>query len=74
MDNAEVDRLLELEMTTFDAEKRQEYLTQLQKLLVEEAPWIFLYVQDQMVGVSNQLKDVMVLPLGVTVLKYAYME
>jgi ABC-type transport system substrate-binding protein len=74
MDNPEVDRLLKLEMTTFDAEKRAEYLAELQQLLVDEAPWIFLYVQDQMVGVSNQLKDVMVLPLGVTVLKYAYME
>ena len=74
MNNPEVDRLLKLEMTTFDSEKRAEYLAELQQLLVDEAPWIFLYVQDQMVGVSNQLKDVMVLPLGVTVLKYAYME
>jgi len=46
----------------------------LQKLLVEQAPWIFLYVQDELVGVNTDLKDVMVLPLGVTVLKYAYFE
>jgi len=74
MANDRVDELLKKEMTTFDPDERQEYLTELQKLLVEQAPWIFLYVQDELVGVNTDLKDVMVLPLGVTVLKYAYFE
>ncbi|HPE69969.1 MAG TPA: glutathione ABC transporter substrate-binding protein [Thermotogota bacterium] len=74
MNNPEVDRLLKLEMETFDPAARAEVLKELQELLVEEAPWIFLYVQDNLVATSSKIKDVMVLPLGVTVLKYAYME
>ena len=42
-DNAQVDALIEEARTTFDEEQRAELYHQLQNIILEEAPWIFLH-------------------------------
>jgi peptide/nickel transport system substrate-binding protein len=53
--NPEVDALLEKGRTTFDQAERKEIYTQIQKIIAEEAPMVFLYVNEQ---TSAYLKDV----------------
>ncbi|WP_315167603.1 peptide-binding protein [Metaclostridioides mangenotii] len=44
--NAEVDKLIEEGISTFDTEKRKEIYAKYAKIMNEEAPWVYLYSQN----------------------------
>lgn len=51
----EVDAALDKAMPIVDPAKRKEALDKLQRLIQEKAPWIFLWGQHDLYGVSNRL-------------------
>jgi len=51
--NERVDELIELATWETDEAKRTEYMDEAQKLIVEEAPWVFLHQPNWIVGVSK---------------------
>ena len=55
--SAESDRLIQLEQQTLDPDARAEVWAELSAYLVEEAPWIFLWDQNLIYGVSETIKD-----------------
>jgi peptide/nickel transport system substrate-binding protein len=54
--NPEVDKLMEQARKELNAEKRKKLYSQLLSLLRDEAPWLFLYQQMDLYGVSNRVK------------------
>jgi peptide/nickel transport system substrate-binding protein len=54
--NAEVDKLLIAADTEVDREKRADLYHQAEKIIAEEAPWIFLWVPQDVYAVSNRLR------------------
>ena len=53
--NEEFEKLVEEARRTFDPTKRQILLQQAQAIAYEEAPWIWLWRQYEIYGVSNRL-------------------
>jgi peptide/nickel transport system substrate-binding protein len=51
--NPETDRLLDAYFTTLDSKKRQELGHELHAYLREDAPWVFLYQQQDLFGVRK---------------------
>ncbi|HEW92005.1 MAG TPA: glutathione ABC transporter substrate-binding protein [Thermotogaceae bacterium] len=68
------DELIVKQMHETDPEKRKEILKELQQVLMEDAPWAPIYVQDQLVAKTSKLENVKVLPIGVVIVKYAYFK
>ncbi|HKL75170.1 MAG TPA: ABC transporter substrate-binding protein [Halanaerobiales bacterium] len=64
--NKEVDRLLEKGRTTPDREKRKEIYKDAIKLIVEDAPMAFLYVNDQAAAYLEKVKGFDVNPTKTT--------
>lgn len=54
-DNATFKELYQKVFTTVDAAKRKQYAFEAQKVLVEDAPWVFLWRQPEIYGVSKRL-------------------
>ena len=54
-ENAEVDKLLEAGREEIDADKRQEYYTDVQEILIEEAPMFYVHHQAYLTGVSDKI-------------------
>ncbi len=54
--NAEVDKLLTLADNEVDPEKRAEQYHQAELIVANEAPWIFLWVPQEVYAVSNRLR------------------
>jgi peptide/nickel transport system substrate-binding protein len=54
--NKEVDKLLEEARSTFDKKKRTELYHEIQKLIAEDAAYVFLGNEDAHVGVNKRLK------------------
>ena len=54
--NVEVDELLERARATFDEEERAEYYAQLQQLIRDEAPWIFLTVGESLIATRSGIE------------------
>ena len=54
-DNADVDRLLELARSTSDEAERAAYYRELQQLITEQAPWIFLNVGEALVATRSDV-------------------
>jgi len=54
--NPEVDRLLKAASTETNSAKRAEMFVQAQRLVNADAPWIFLWVPQDIYGVSNRVK------------------
>ncbi|MBI4276886.1 MAG: hypothetical protein HY660_00395 [Armatimonadetes bacterium] len=50
------DRLIELGMSTLNEKTRLDTYARLQEFLLEEAPWIFLYDQQDIYGISKRLR------------------
>ncbi len=63
--NPEVDTLLEEARGTFDIKKRAQDYFQLQKIIYEDAPYIFLYYPDATVVVDTRFKNIEVAPSGI---------
>ncbi|PWS34682.1 peptide ABC transporter substrate-binding protein [Falsiroseomonas bella] len=53
--NAEVDRLLDAAETEVDQEKRREGYLRAQQIVSEQAPWIFLWLPQDIYGVSRRI-------------------
>lgn len=54
--NAEVDTLLEAARATFDEDERAVYYAELQQLIRDEAPWIFLTVGESLIATRAEVE------------------
>jgi len=54
--NQEADKLVDIEETTIDPDKRMDALKKLQQLLIEEAPYVYLYQLDSIYGMSKNVQ------------------
>lgn len=54
--NSEADKLVDIEEQTIDPQKRQAAFTDLQKLLKEEAPFVYLYQLDGLYGIAKNVQ------------------
>lgn len=55
-ENARVDELLDLGRYTSDQEKRLEYYHEVQEIINEEVPWVFLQTRENVTGIRNSVK------------------
>ncbi|MGH2354279.1 MAG: hypothetical protein ACRDJN_21955, partial [Chloroflexota bacterium] len=51
---AEAQRLMDELTTTFDEQRQQELVFRISEIFAEEAPWVFLWKQVGLFGVSNR--------------------
>lgn len=56
--NARVDELIEKNRIEFDPEKRKEYMVEIQRILHEEQPYTFLWLQQYTAGYNKSLQSV----------------
>jgi len=56
--NREVDKLLQEARTTMDIKKRRELYGKFQKVITEDAPYIFLWYSETMMGVNRRIQNV----------------
>jgi len=54
--NSEVDQLLHLAQRTIDEEKRFDIYHKIDRLLIKESPWIFLWYGDKTIALSKRIK------------------
>ncbi len=71
--NPSVDALILKGMTNTDPNVRLNAYQQVQQLVLNDAPWIFLHVQDQITGVRNRVAGVVVLAIEIVLVKDAYL-
>ncbi len=64
--NPKVDELLEAGRRTFNQEKRKAIYTELQRVLAEDQPLIFLYVPDALPVVAARVHGIEPAPAGIT--------
>ncbi len=64
--NPRVDALLEAGRRTFDEGKRKAIYGELQELMAEEQPVVFLYVPDALPVVSGRVRGIQPAPAGIT--------
>ncbi len=64
--NAEVDRLLVEGRRTFDKELRKKYYFRLQEILADEAPYVFLYISDDLPIIHARFKGIVPAPAGIS--------
>jgi len=72
--NPEVDELIVKASREVDPEKRKELYKILQEKIVDDAPWIFLYVLDQVYAKSKKVKGDVALPIEIVLVKDAWLE
>lgn len=72
--NPKVDELIDKIAHELDKEKLLQYYAEVQKIIVQDAPWIFLYNMTNIVAHKKQLKNVWLLPTEFVILKYAWFE
>jgi peptide/nickel transport system substrate-binding protein len=53
--NTEVDRLLDSAETEIDQDRRKQMYMRAQSIVVDETPWIFLYLPQDIYGVSKRI-------------------
>jgi peptide/nickel transport system substrate-binding protein len=53
--NPEVDRLLDAAETETDQSKRREMYLRAQRIVTDDAPWVFLYLPEDIYGVSRRI-------------------
>jgi ABC-type transport system substrate-binding protein len=68
--NKDVDNLINKEMTTTGNE-RLNALAEAQKIIVNDAPWIFLVVMHDTIGIRTYVKNLIYLPIEILLVKYA---
>ena len=67
--NPEADKLIDIGMTENDPDKRKEAYLKAQEILVQDAPWITLYVLDNVNGRRTNIKGLVESPLELIFLK-----
>ncbi|MED4780050.1 ABC transporter substrate-binding protein [Brevibacillus choshinensis] len=60
--NAQVDKLLDDAISTANKDESLKKYAEVQKIIVEDAPWVFLHVPENVVAKSSNVSNVMVLP------------
>ncbi|MDR2426976.1 MAG: peptide-binding protein [Endomicrobium sp.] len=63
--NARVDKLLEDARTTFDFEKRKKMYHEIQEIMYEDPPCVFLYCSDSLTALHKRFRGVKDFPIGV---------
>lgn len=56
--NSHVDVLLTEARSTFDRKKRRELYSRIQKIIADDAPYVFLWNQETVMGVSKRVKGI----------------
>ncbi|MEM0366000.1 MAG: ABC transporter substrate-binding protein [Acidilobaceae archaeon] len=69
--NAEVDRLLDAARAESDLAKRAQLYAEAQRLIWQDAPWIFLHYEDIIVAFKPKLVDIEIQPIERWILTYA---
>ena len=72
--NEKVDQLLESARGTANPEVRRRLYKEAMTLIVDDAPWIFLYSEVQVTGVRANVRGMMVHPKEVVISKEAWIE
>jgi len=72
--NSKVDELLDKARETADPSLRQQYYAQAQKLIWQDAPWIFLHYEDIAVAMKPYITEVEIQPIERWILTYALRE
>jgi peptide/nickel transport system substrate-binding protein len=72
--NEQLDQLLEAARRTANPKERKNLYKEAMTLIVEEAPWIFLYSEMEMTGVRTNVKDLIVHPIKLVIAKEAKIE
>jgi glutathione transport system substrate-binding protein len=72
--NEKLDQLLDMARSTANPNERKRLYKEAMTLIVEEAPWIFLYSEIEMTGVSANVKDIVVQPTEGVIVKQAKIE
>lgn len=62
-DNPEVDEALIQGTSTTDEEERIEAYGKAQEIIWEEAPWVFLHAEEQIIAKHTDLENVLILPI-----------
>ncbi|MED4583577.1 ABC transporter substrate-binding protein [Brevibacillus choshinensis] len=60
--NAQVDKLLDDAISTANKDESLKKYAEVQKIIVEDAPWVFLHVPENVVAKTSNVSNVMVLP------------
>jgi len=63
-DNDLVNQLLEAARMEQDEDSRVNYYLEVQELIVEEAPWIYLYIEEAVIGLANNINGFRANPTG----------
>ncbi len=69
--NPKVDALLHAADQTVDAAARNRALAQVQRIVWEDAPYVWLYAENVIIAVRREVKGVQVLPIVFTILRNA---
>jgi glutathione transport system substrate-binding protein len=72
--NTAVDKLLDDALATPDATQAQGYYNEIQKIVFEDAAWVYLYSPESIIGKSKKVSDVVVIPTGYLDLNNAIIE
>jgi glutathione transport system substrate-binding protein len=72
--NEGLDRLLDTARSTANPNERKKLYKDAMTLIVDEAPWIFLYSEIEMTGVRANVKDIVVQPTEGIIAKQARIE
>lgn len=72
--NPTVDQLLEEAKRETDTSRQLKLLADAQKLIMEDAPWVFLYNVYQVYAKNSKLKGELAIPTEMIVLNEAYLE
>jgi peptide/nickel transport system substrate-binding protein len=63
--NHEADEMLEKGRSTFNQAERKKYYDRFQEILVEDQPYTFLYVPEELIIISNRIRGVEPAPIGI---------
>ncbi len=63
--NEEVDELLQIGTSSTDQETRRKAYEKAQELIWNDAPWLFLHHEQQIIAMRSNVKDVVILPIEV---------
>ncbi|MDR7428425.1 MAG: glutathione ABC transporter substrate-binding protein [Armatimonadota bacterium] len=69
--NPKVDDLLQQGMSTADPAARAAVYRQVQQVIFDDAPWIFLHTMYQLVGIKRGLAGIQVLPIEIILVREA---
>jgi peptide/nickel transport system substrate-binding protein len=72
--NEKLDQFLDTARSTANPNERKKLYKEAMTLIVEEAPWIFLYSELEITGVRANVKDIMVQPPERMIVKQAKIE